>query len=66
MQCGAEAKESFSVKVGLHQGSVLSLFLLVLVMDTVKEGARRPLPKDLLYADDLAIVSEDEEELQKG
>ena len=34
-------------------------------MDTISEGARRSLPKDLLCAYDLAIVAESEEELQE-
>ena len=65
VQCGAGFTESFPVKVGLHQGSVLSPFLFALVVDTVSKGAKRPLPNDLLYADDLAIVAESEEELQE-
>ena len=66
VQCGAGATESFSVKVRLHQDTVLSPFLFALVVDTFDEGARRPLPKDFLYADDLTIVAENEEELQEG
>ena len=54
------------VNVGLHQGSLLSRLLLVLVMDTISEGASKPLPKDLMYAVDSVIVAEGEEELQKG
>ena len=65
VQCGAGATEPVPVKVGLHQGSVLSLFLFALVVDTISEGAKRSLPNDLLYADDLAIVVESEEELQE-
>ena len=65
MQCGAGATESFSVKEGLHQSSVLSPILFALIVDTIGKGARRPLPKDLLFADDLAIVTESEEELQE-
>ena len=65
VQCGAGFTESFPVKIGLHQGSVLSPFLFALVVDTVSEGAKRPLPNDFLYADDLAIVAESEEELQE-
>ena len=65
VQCGAGFTESFPVIIGLHQGSVLSPFLFALVVDTVSEGAKRPLLNDLLYADDLAIVTESEEELQE-
>ena len=65
VQCGAGATEPFPVKVGLYQGSVLSPFLFSFVVDTISEGAKRPLPNDLLYADDLAIVAESDEELQE-
>ena len=65
MQCGAGETESFSIKVGLHQGSVLSPIMFALIVDTIGKGARRPLPKDFLFADDLAIVAESEEELQE-
>ena len=65
VRCGAGFTESFPVNVCLHQGSVLSPFLFALVVDTVSESAKRPLPNDLLYADDLATVAESEEELQE-
>ena len=65
VQCGAGFTESFPVNIGLHQGSVLSPFLFALVVDTVSESAKRPLPNDLLYANDLATVAESEEELQE-
>ena len=67
MQCGAGAKELFSVKVGLNQGSVMSPVLFAFIVDTISEGARRrrPLSQYLLVADNLAIVVASEEELQE-
>ena len=41
------------MKVGLHQGSVLSPLLFDVVMDVVSSEARNGLPSKLLYADDL-------------
>ena len=41
----AEVTEPFEVKVGVHQGSVLSPLLFVVVMDVLSEGMRR----DFLY-----------------
>ena len=41
VQCGAGATVTFSGKVALHQGSVLSPFLFALVVDTISLGARR-------------------------
>ena len=42
--------ESFEVKVGLHQGSVLSPLLFSAVMDVVSSETRGGLPSELLYA----------------
>ena len=50
----AVLSDSFEVKVGLNQGSVvLSPLLFVSVMDIVSSEARSGLPSELLYADDL-------------
>ena len=51
----AGLSESFEVKVGLHQGSVLSPLLFAAVMDVVSSEARSGLPSELLYADDLVL-----------
>ena len=57
--------EMFDVGVGLHQGSALSPFLFVLVMDVLTEEIRNENLWELLYADDLVITAETEEELQR-
>ena len=36
--------EKFEVKIGLHQGSVLSLFLFVIVMEALTSKSRESLP----------------------
>ena len=46
----AGLRESFEVKVGLHQGSVLSPQLFAAVMDVVSSEARSGLPSELLRA----------------
>ncbi|XP_065321380.1 uncharacterized protein LOC135928844 [Gordionus sp. m RMFG-2023] len=56
--------ESFEVKVGLHQGSLLSPLLFILVMDVVAKEMREGLPWELLYADDLVLMANSEEELK--
>ncbi|MBJ3201398.1 hypothetical protein JGB54_23260, partial [Salmonella enterica subsp. enterica serovar Agona] len=56
--------ESFDVKVGLHQGSVLSPLLFVIVMDVITKEVREGLPWEVLYADDLVLVAESEEKLK--
>ena len=48
----AGLRESFEVKVGLHQGFVLSPLWFAVVMDVVSSGARSGLPSELLHAVD--------------
>ena len=55
--------ESFEVKVGLHQWSVLSPLLFAAVMDVVSSEARSGLPSEFLYADDLVIMAPTMEQL---
>ena len=59
----AGLSENFEVKVGLHQGSVLSPLLFAAVMDVVSSEARSGLPSELLYADDLVIMAPTMEQL---
>ena len=59
----AELSESFEVKVGLHQESVLSPLLFVAVMYAVSSEARSGLPSELLYADDLVLMAPTIEQL---
>ena len=58
-------KESaeFEVKVGVHQGSVLSPLLFIIVMDALSAEFRDGLPWELLYADDLVLMADSESEL---
>ena len=55
----------FEIEVGLHQGSGLSPFLFTIVLDTISEECRNGLPWELLFADDLAIIADSEEGLQR-
>ena len=48
--------EQFEVWIGLHQGSALSPFLFIMLVDTISQDVRTELPWELLYADDLAII----------
>ena len=56
--------QSFEVKVGVHQGSVLSPLLFAIVMDQVTSESREGLPWELLYADDLVLIAP-KEDLQR-
>ena len=53
----------FSVKVGVHQGSVLSPLLFTIVMEALSQDFRNGCPWELLYADDLVIMAESIDEL---
>ena len=58
VRVGSAYSEKFEVEVGVHQGSVLSPLLFAVVVDVTTENARRGVVNDLLYADDLVIMSE--------
>ena len=53
----------FEVKVGVHQGSVLSPLLFIIVLEELAKSFREGLPWELLYADDLVLLAESEERL---
>jgi len=57
--------KSSEVKVSMHQGSALSPLLFVIVMEAISREFRVALPRELLYADNLAVIAETEEELIK-
>ena len=61
---GRESK-AFSVRVGVHQGSVLSPLLFIIVLEALSREFRQGLPMELLYADDLVLVAETEELLME-
>ena len=50
-----ELSSSFSVKVGVHQGSTLSPLLFIMVMDVLTEDVRDDSLMEMLYADDLVL-----------
>src|SRR5450432_1869136 len=55
--------QEFEVKVGVHQGSVLSPLLFIIVMEALSCNFRQCVPWELVYADDLVLLAESEEEL---
>ena len=54
---------SFNVNVRVHQGSVLSPLLFIIVLEALSQEFRTGCPWELLYADDLVIIVETIEEL---
>jgi len=71
--CGAKTivrtvcgnSNGFEVKIGTHQGSALSPLLFVIVMEPLSREFRVALPWELLYADDLVVIAETEDDLMK-
>ena len=49
--------------VGVHQGSVISPLLFIIVLEALSRSFKSGCPYELLYADDLAIIVSFEEEL---
>ena len=57
---GRESK-AFNVRVGVHQGSVLSPLLFIIVLEALSREFREGLPMELFYADDLVLIAETKE-----
>ena len=63
---GEGASEAFEVKIGLRQGSVSSPLLFIAVLDLIsRKTVVKDAMKKLLYADDLALVTNGKQELQE-
>ena len=61
---GSAYSEEFEIKVGLHQGSILSPLLFAVVVDVVTEKARSGI-NEILYADDLVLIGETMDDLKE-
>ena len=66
VRVGSGLSEEFSVKVGVHQGSVLSPLLFAMVIDEATKNARNGWMKQILYADNLVLMGETMEELREN
>ena len=55
---GEVYSEEFEVKVGVHQGSVLSPLLFIIVLEALSREFRCGVPWEDLFADDLVIIAE--------
>ena len=64
VKVGVGMSEAFDVKVGVHQGSVLSPLLFAIVMDAVCGEVMEGLLFEILYADDLVLIAESMDELR--
>ena len=62
VRVGEGYSEEFEVKVGVHQGSVLSPLLFIIVLEALSRELRCGVPWEVFYADDLVIIAESLEE----
>ena len=62
---GSELSQEFLVQVGVHQGSVLSPLLFAIAVDVISENAREGLMNEILYGDDLVLMSKSMENLKE-
>ena len=65
IKVGSGTSDEFGVRVGVHQGSVLSPLIFVIVVDVVAEHARERLLNEILYAVDLVLLSESLEDVRE-
>ena len=57
VRVGEGFSKEFEVKVGVHQGSVLSPLLFIIVLEALSHEFRACVPWEDLYADDLVIIA---------
>ena len=62
VQVGSELYQEFLVQVGVHQVSALPL-LFAIAVDAMLNNSRERLMNEILYADDLVLISESIENL---
>ena len=62
VRVGDSYSEEFEVGVGVHQGSVLSPLLFIIVLEALSRDFRVGVPWELFFADDLVIIATSLEE----
>ena len=65
VKVGLELSEEFEVKVGVHQGTILSPMVFAIVVDMVSENVRNGLMSEMLNTDDLVLTSKTMEGLRE-
>ena len=63
VRVGDEYSNSCDVRVGVHQGSVLSRLLFVIVLEALSIELGTGCPWEILYADDLMVSAQSMDEL---
>ena len=62
VRVGEVYSEEFKVKFSVHQGSILSLLLFIIVLEAFSRKFCSGFPWEDLFADDLGIIAESFEE----
>lgn len=65
IRCNAGTSEAFNVLVGVHQGSVLSPLLFILVLNFLMDGKWDIGLLNLAFADDLALIDDNLARIQE-
>ena len=66
IRSNSAVRDKFSVKTGVHEGSVLSPLLFIIVLESLLRECRNILPQEICYVDNLVIIAESLEELGLG
>ena len=64
VRSAAGLTEKFMAGVGLHQSSVISSFLLAIIMNKLTEDIRKDAPWDMLFADDIVLSRKNHSKLE--
>ena len=62
VRVSGQYNEEFGMGVWVHQGSALSPLLIILVLETLLRKFHTGVPWELLYADDLVLIADIQEE----
>ena len=60
VRSAAGESNRFGLEVGLHQGSALSPYLFLLLMDVLTEDVRKDVPGSMMFAGDIVLCGDDE------
>ena len=63
VRSAAGESNSFGVEVGLHQGSALSPYLFLLLMDVLTQDVRKDVPGSMMFADDIVLCGDGETDM---
>ena len=53
----------FPIRIGLHQGSALSMYLFNLIMDALTTSIQEEIPKCMIFTDDIVILGDSKDEI---